>query len=124
MSALCVCLMLACENKLAARAHRDSCQSQSVLARLEQPFCSPHLNFCHRLSEVVFVISIDDCKQKVSLDVLLAIISQIREKTQNLPVTLTLVKNTFDSQIWAHWDPNHANLLLEEVLLLAVQNFP
>ncbi len=120
--------MLACENscetKLAARARRDSCQSQLFLARPEQPFCSFHLDFCHRFSEVVFADGIDDCKQKVSLDVLLAIISQIREKTHNLPVTLNLLQKTFDSQYRAHWDPNHANLLLKEVLLSLYSEFP
>ena len=84
----------------------------------------PHLDFCHRFSEVIFVDGIDDCKQKVSLDVLLAILSQIKEKTHNLPVTLNLLQNTFDNQFWAHRDPNHVNLFLKEVLLLSAQNFP
>ena len=118
----CVCLILACKNscetKLAARARRDSCQSQSVLAHPEQPFLPSSSRFLPSILKKIIVDGIDDCKQKVSLDLLLAIITQIREKTHNLPVTLNLLQNTFDSQFWAHLGRESCKSFLNEVLLL------
>jgi hypothetical protein len=64
-----------------------------------------------------FVEVIEDCKQKVSLDVLFVIYGNLREKTQNFPVTLNFIKThiTVNS---THIRVYHSNLLQEEVFLL------
>ena len=69
-----------------------------------------------------FVEVIEDCKQKVSLDVLFVIYGNLREKTQNFPMTLNLIK-THIAVNSRHIRVYHSNLLQEEVLLLFAKYF-
>ena len=69
-----------------------------------------------------FVEVIEDCKQTVCLDVQFVIYGNLREKTQNLPMTLNLIKTHISvnsRQIRVY----HSNLLQEEVLLLFAKYF-
>ena len=69
-----------------------------------------------------FVEVIEDCKQKVSLDVLFVIYGNLRKKTQSFPMTLNLIK-THIAVNSRHIRVYHSNLLQEEVLLLFAKYF-